>query len=184
MNYFRCVSCAITLFWPILWITRNAEQCVRVCGFNHTYILHTTHNSVDRRDRITSSFSQVVTSILFTPHNDVIKWKHFPRYWPFARGPHRSPVNFPHKGQWRGALMFSLICVRLTVEYKIVRLVIWDAIVPIMTSLQWAEQMTESCYNALQKGGLEYDSSSTKQTLLQTVMYRRGKSQEFWNFPI
>ena len=25
-------------------------------------------------------------------------------------GFHRSPVNFPHKGQWRGALMFSLIC--------------------------------------------------------------------------
>ena len=25
--------------------------------------------------------------------------------------PHRSPVNSPHKGQWRGALMFSLICV-------------------------------------------------------------------------
>ena len=23
---------------------------------------------------------------------------------------HRSPMNFPHKGQWRGALMFSLIC--------------------------------------------------------------------------
>ena len=25
-------------------------------------------------------------------------------------GIHRSPVNSPHKGQWRGALMFSLIC--------------------------------------------------------------------------
>ena len=25
-------------------------------------------------------------------------------------GNHRSPVDFPHKGQWRGALMFSLIC--------------------------------------------------------------------------
>ena len=37
--------------------------------------------------------------------------KHFPRYWPFVRGIHRSPVNSPHKGQWRGALMFSLICV-------------------------------------------------------------------------
>ena len=24
---------------------------------------------------------------------------------------HRSPVNSPHKGQWRGALMFPLICV-------------------------------------------------------------------------
>ena len=43
-------------------------------------------------------------------HDDVIQWKHFPRYWPFARGIHRSPVNSPHKGQWRGALMFSLIC--------------------------------------------------------------------------
>ena len=44
-------------------------------------------------------------------HDDVIKWKHFPRNWPFVRGIHRSPVNFPHKGQWRRALMFSLICV-------------------------------------------------------------------------
>ena len=43
-------------------------------------------------------------------HDDVIKWKHFPRHWPFVRGIHRSPLNSPHKGQWRGALMFSLIC--------------------------------------------------------------------------
>ena len=42
-------------------------------------------------------------------HDDVIKWKHFPRYWPFVRGIHRSPVNSPHKGQWRGVLVFSLI---------------------------------------------------------------------------
>ena len=42
-------------------------------------------------------------------HDDVIKWKHFPRNWPFVREIRRSPVNFPHKGQWRGALMFSLI---------------------------------------------------------------------------
>ena len=48
-------------------------------------------------------------------HDDVIKWKHFPRYWQFVRRIHRSPVNSPHKGQWRGALMFSLICTRLNV---------------------------------------------------------------------
>ena len=42
-------------------------------------------------------------------HDDVIK--HFPRYWPFVGGIHRSPMNSPHMGQWRGALMFSLICV-------------------------------------------------------------------------
>ena len=38
-------------------------------------------------------------------HEDAIKWKHFPRYWPFVRGIHRSPVNSPHKGLWRRALM-------------------------------------------------------------------------------
>ena len=42
-------------------------------------------------------------------HDDVIKWKHFPRCWPFVRGIHWSPENSSHKGQWRGALMFSLI---------------------------------------------------------------------------
>ena len=42
-------------------------------------------------------------------HDDVIKWKHFPRYWSFVRGIHRSPVDSPHKGQWRGALIFSLM---------------------------------------------------------------------------
>ena len=44
-------------------------------------------------------------------HDDVMKWKHFPRYWPFVRRIHRYPMNSPHKGQWRGALIFSLICV-------------------------------------------------------------------------
>ena len=43
-------------------------------------------------------------------HDNVIKWKHFPRYCPFVRGIHRLPVDSPHKGQWRRALMFSLIC--------------------------------------------------------------------------
>ena len=35
--------------------------------------------------------------------------KKIPRYWPFVRGIHRSPVNSSHKSQWRGALMLSLI---------------------------------------------------------------------------
>ena len=44
-------------------------------------------------------------------HDEVIKWKYFPRNWPLARGIHRSPMISPHKAQWRGALMFSLIFV-------------------------------------------------------------------------
>ena len=65
--------------------------------------------------------------------DDVIKWRHFPRYWPFVRGIHLSPVNSTHKGQWRGALMFSLISARINGWVN--KLVIWDAIVLIMSSL-------------------------------------------------
>ena len=43
-------------------------------------------------------------------HDDVIKRKPFPRHWPFVRGIHRSPVDSLQKGQWHGALVFSLNC--------------------------------------------------------------------------
>ena len=41
-------------------------------------------------------------------------WRHqietFSALLAFVRGIHQPPVNSPHKGQGRGALMFSLIC--------------------------------------------------------------------------
>ena len=58
--------------------------------------------------------SALIPSARMLSHDDVIKWKHFPRYWPFVRGIHRSAVNSPHKGQGRRALMFSLIYARIT----------------------------------------------------------------------
>ena len=63
--------------------------------------------------RINSQWKYTIVSWWEWLHDDVIKWKKFPRYWPFVRGIHRSPVNSPHKGQWRGALMFTLICARI-----------------------------------------------------------------------
>ena len=58
--------------------------------------------------KIGRSLSQLLVTDI--QHDDVIKWKYFPCYWPFARGINRSPVNSLHKGQWRRALMLSLIC--------------------------------------------------------------------------
>ena len=55
--------------------------------------------------------SQQYVELYGNLHDDVIKWKHFLRHWPFVRGIHRLPVNSPHKGKWRGALMFSLTSV-------------------------------------------------------------------------
>ena len=53
--------------------------------------------------------SQTAQSRKISPilsHDDVIKWKLFPCYWPFVRGIHRSPVDSPQKSQWRGDLLF------------------------------------------------------------------------------
>ena len=43
-------------------------------------------------------------------YDEVIKWKHFPRYWAFLRGINRSPVDFPHKGSatWNFGIFFYL----------------------------------------------------------------------------
>ena len=64
---------------------------------------------------LSTLMSQMLLSTLMSvasnQHDDIIKRKHIPPYWPFVRGIHWSLVNSPHKGKWRGALMFSLICV-------------------------------------------------------------------------
>ena len=43
-------------------------------------------------------------------NDDVIKWKHFPCYWPFVRGIHRSPVNSPSQMPVTRGFDVSLIC--------------------------------------------------------------------------
>ena len=67
------------------------------------------------------------------------QWRHqietFSASLAFVMGIYRSPVNSPHKGQWRGDLMFSLICAWKTGSVTIETPVIWDAIALIMTSL-------------------------------------------------
>ena len=70
------------------------------------------HFSHFHRDTYSSHIWAWFSNLLprFHPIHDVIKWKHFPRYSPFVRGISRSTVNSPQKGQWRGALTFSLIC--------------------------------------------------------------------------
>ena len=87
----------IVMYYQIFVDSQDSSYCPRDCfnGVIYTY------------DKKQQSMTRAVCII----HDDVIKWQHFPRNWPFVRGIHRSPVNSLHKGQWRGALMFSLICV-------------------------------------------------------------------------
>ena len=60
---------------------------------------------------VDDSRRDIIVILIHGTHDDVIKWKHFPRNWPFVREIHRSPMNSPHKGQWRRPLTFPLICV-------------------------------------------------------------------------
>ena len=64
-------------------------------------------------------------------HSDT--WKHFPRYLPFVN--HRWPVDSPHKGQWRGALIFFISAAEQAVEQKNKTAAIWDVVAFILTSL-------------------------------------------------
>ena len=48
---------------------------------------------------------------IFKCHHDITKWKHVPRYCPFVRGIHRSPVNSPHKATITQAFDVPLLLV-------------------------------------------------------------------------
>ena len=86
------------ILWDVIYVRKSAANFLRQSVYQCCQFL---------------SSAWIYTPTIWQHHDDVIKWKHFPRYWPFVRGIHRSPVNSAHKGQWRGALMFSLICARI-----------------------------------------------------------------------
>ena len=72
---------------------------------NPNLVIHVSADDLAPNGAWPSAGTMFTDSSMMTSSN-------FLRYWPFVRRIHRSPVNSPHKGQWRGALMFSLICTR------------------------------------------------------------------------
>ena len=129
----------ITLY-TTRWSQKNTQDIIhQICVYIlfHYFILflwgqrslgiaYSYHNVPLDREIETLVFGAILLYISVTPlyiacgkgwpgntpnqHDDVIKWKHFPYYWPFVWGIHRSLVNSSHKGQWRGDSRFSLIC--------------------------------------------------------------------------
>ena len=110
--YFVILQVIIQLYSPSCWHL-NLNYCWRRCSLSCRHL-----DSNDCRTRRSQEHMGFVLSPLlfafvgdvpveyftshFDLHDDVIKWKNFPRHWPFVRGIHRSPVNSPHKDQWRG----------------------------------------------------------------------------------
>ena len=96
VNVFHGLLIFRRLYWAVTY-------AINVLGFGFCMCLLTVTSFFD--------ISEYIVDHIGLQHDDVMKWKPFARYWPFVRGIHRSPVSSPHKGQSRGALMFSLICV-------------------------------------------------------------------------
>ena len=74
-----------------------------ICGFFWQSVVMAIHDILTKM----SVMQEYQTKNM---HDDVIKWKRYPRNWAFVRWIHRSPMDSPHKGRWRGALIFSLTC--------------------------------------------------------------------------
>ena len=91
----RCERQVIHMYGNLWWHIACKTMCTishEICRWLYSSLFCSGHDSV----------------LPNGSHDDVIKWKHFPRYWPFSRGIHRSSVN-TLTGQWRGALMLSVI---------------------------------------------------------------------------
>ena len=96
---------------------------VSIISESTKYHLHVIYHAVTIYSRCYHSFA-AASSLKYECHWKVFTkyfcmihsawWRHkmdtFSALLAFVRGSHRSPVNSPHKGKWRGALVFSLIC--------------------------------------------------------------------------
>ena len=74
-------------FCVCLNVKRVRTHCQTVCELVDSSFHHGVGQVIE----------QLQGNTLDINHDDVIKWKHFPHYWPFVRGIHRSPVNSPQR---------------------------------------------------------------------------------------
>ena len=77
--------------------------------WRHTQVSRSWLNSNIRQKILGNELSHAPDTYSWLQHDDVMKWKHFSRYWSFVRGIHRWPVDSIHRVQWGGGLMFSLM---------------------------------------------------------------------------
>ena len=93
INKFTIFKYAYTSFFTCCFHQSNRKQqliCKSIQNptqlYYGMYFIESIH--------IVAGCAECLTKMVY---DDAIKWKHFPRYWPFVRGIHRSPVNSPHK---------------------------------------------------------------------------------------
>ena len=101
----RSLSIARLAKHVILKLCKPVAICLIVSHSSVTYVASSTSRKGLKRSKwvewlnVYAAFQDIMKTYpadfsLFL-HDDVNKWKHFPRYWPFVRGIHQSPVKMP-----------------------------------------------------------------------------------------
>ena len=100
-SHYNIVMCNLYLFWDHTFIYNNIVRHMRrlLRPWMGTEPVPINVNLIDKP----------MGTFLIKIYDDIIKWKHFSRYYPFEGNP-RSPVDSTQKGKWCGTLIFSLIC--------------------------------------------------------------------------
>ena len=113
IQFFGCISFLFMSSFLFTCLCKLFCQCItqRECRqINHS----DTQRLVDINKTRYSMCEHIWWASLYMK---CIWWRHqmetFSVLLALCAGIHRSPVNSLHKGQWRGALMFSLICARI-----------------------------------------------------------------------
>ena len=94
------------------WEYRNIGTFLPARLFTRAYIYHTTlwlvaikirrwHHLLASLHVLILSLSRGIIYMMTSSNGNIL-----PRYWPFVRGIHQSPVNSLHQGQWRGLWCF------------------------------------------------------------------------------
>ena len=70
---------------------QNRIQRTNHISFHHIFNATNHGVGIDKTLRVSMSilFTPAIDGYVLSIRDDVIKWKHFPRYWPFVRGIHR-----------------------------------------------------------------------------------------------
>ena len=130
---------------PHTWGTNSAQGWVRSWGIQSWMVSHTRHERARNKNSSEYSRQVITAEMMFLikssgrflilkqtirrSHNYATAgttasfypwWRHqmetFSTLLAICAGNSPVPVNSPHKGQWHGAFMFSLICAWITVE--------------------------------------------------------------------
>ena len=106
--YLYAVCMCPEAIWQVIFASHRIQGSVTIQNIRQQTAL--THGPLG----VVAVIWKVYYSISFYRiaiwHDDVIKWKRFPRYWRFVRGTHRSSVN--SQRPMMQSLVFSLVCAR------------------------------------------------------------------------